>query len=161
MTRAGLVLGFVLALGLGGAVAQESGTTDGTGEAAEDAPVVRFKKAPFTTRAEQRPIMLPDVETSARGGAVLRKLDKMTGATETVELTSGSEIALDRLRVRLAACEAPEDNAVKGTRAHLTVWDTKTDGDPAFSGWMFADSPALSAMDHPRFDLWVIACTTS
>ena len=28
-------------------------------------------------------------------------------------------------------------------------------------GWMLADSPALSALDHPRYDLWLISCTTS
>jgi len=45
----------------------------------------------------------------------------------------------------------------------VKVWDQKADDDLAaeFSGWMFADSPALSALDHPRYDLWVINCTTS
>jgi len=45
--------------------------------------------------------------------------------------------------------------------AFLRIWDTKTpDAPAAFSGWMFAESPALSALDHPRYDLWVISCTT-
>ncbi|MEM9146659.1 MAG: DUF2155 domain-containing protein [Pseudomonadota bacterium] len=122
---------------------------------------IQFKKAPFRTGVTQRPLILPEIETEARAGARLRKLDKMTGSTETVEIEAGGTRDLGRLRVALAVCEAPEDDARKGTRAHLTVWDMKTPAEPAFAGWMFADSPALSALDHPRFDLWVIACTTS
>ena len=30
---------------------------------------------------------------------------------------------------------------------------------PRFSGWMFASSPALSALDHPRYDVWVVSCS--
>jgi hypothetical protein len=30
--------------------------------------------------------------------------------------------------------------------------------DPVFSGWMVASSPALSALDHPRYDVWVLNC---
>ncbi len=29
-----------------------------------------------------------------------------------------------------------------------------------FSGWMFASSPALSALQHPVYDVWVIDCNT-
>lgn len=28
-----------------------------------------------------------------------------------------------------------------------------------FSGWMFASSPGLSALEHPVYDVWVIRCT--
>ena len=30
-----------------------------------------------------------------------------------------------------------------------------------FKGWMFASSPALSALDHPRYDVWVLSCSSS
>ena len=30
--------------------------------------------------------------------------------------------------------------------------------EPVFSGWMFASSPALSAMEHPIYDVWVLSC---
>ena len=67
-----------------------------------------------------------------------------------------------RLQIRLEVCQAPEDNAQHGTMAFLQIRDTKyADAELAFSGWMFAESPALSALDHPRFDVWVINCTTS
>ena len=30
-----------------------------------------------------------------------------------------------------------------------------------FSGWMFASSPALSALDHPVYDIWVLECKSN
>jgi hypothetical protein len=123
----------------------------------------RFKPAPFRTlEIPQQAELIEPVETAERGGAQMRQLDKMTGRTQTFEIAAGTEEMVDRLRVRLEACRSPDDNAQHGTMAFLQIWDTKRAGDPpVFSGWMFAESPALSALDHPRYDVWVISCTTS
>lgn len=122
-----------------------------------------FKPAPF--KSEDLPMvpeLIPPIQTVRQAGARLRQLDKMTGQSETVEVAAGEEVMLDRLRVRLEACRAPEDNAERGTMAFLKIWDSKDPAaGPVFSGWMFAESPALSAMDHPRYDLWVMRCTTA
>ena len=65
------------------------------------------------------------------------------------------------LSVKLDACRSPSDHDTHGTMAHLKIWDMKRgDAKAIFAGWMFAESPALSALDHPRYDLWVINCTT-
>lgn len=128
----------------------------------------RFKRAPRyqgeieTGSAATAPLApIAPIETDFRKGAVLRSLDKMTGATRTFEMVAGSEARADRLKVSVSACRAPEDASSRGTMAFLKIWDQKyPDAPPVFSGWMFADSPALSALDHPRYDLWVISCTT-
>ena len=92
----------------------------------------------------------------------MRQLDKMTGLTRTFDIATDTEMMVDRLSVRLDACRSPADNAQHGTMAFVQIRDTKRAGEaPVFSGWMFADSPALSALDHPRYDVWVISCTTS
>ena len=123
----------------------------------------RFKRAPF--RTEGPPIYRERLElppTELKAGARLRKLDKMTGRSTTFELVAGEKATIDRLEIRLEACRAPADNAVQGTIAFLRIRDTReSDARPAFSGWMFAESPAISALDHPRYDLWVISCITS
>ena len=137
--------------------AGETGAEDG---ARRDS---RFKPAPFRNLGipEQAEPIEP-VETAERQGARMRQLDKMTGRTQTFEIAAGTEEMTDRLRVRLEACRSPDDNAQHGTMAFVQIWDTKRAEDtPVFSGWMFAESPALSAMDHPRYDIWVISCTTS
>ncbi len=127
-----------------------------------DEPVIEFLPAPFRTVTPERPELIAPVETEARAGAVVRQLDKMTGATRTVEIPAGGTVELGRLTIAAAACVAPASGAAEGTRAFLQIWDRAGQGSgPRFSGWMFAESPALSALDHPRFDVWVISCTTS
>ena len=129
----------------------------------------RFKRAP--EREDPLPqldagppvaVPIPPVDTNLREGAILRQLDKMTGETWPVDLSVGQVRLLNnRLRVSLSACRAAGDGDTHGTMAFLKIWDTKHPEDPpVFSGWMFADSPALSALDHPRYDVWVISCTT-
>lgn len=123
----------------------------------------RFKVAPYRgVTSPVAPELIEPVETQSAPGAVLRELDKMTGRTTTVEIASGGEAMVNRLKIRVDTCQAPADNAQHGTMAFLRIWDTKhPQTEPVFSGWMFAESPALSAMDHPRYDVWVISCTTS
>ncbi|MEM9062904.1 MAG: DUF2155 domain-containing protein [Pseudomonadota bacterium] len=126
----------------------------------------RFKVAPKgdETLDTDRSFAIPiaSIDTEIKTGARLRQLDKMTGQTVTFELLAGETRQVDRLVVRLDACRSPETNASHGVMAFLSVRDTRnTEGEPDFTGWMFAESPALSALDHPRYDLWVISCTTS
>lgn len=121
-----------------------------------------FKRAPGTdSTVPARPEPIPPITRVDAPGAVLRELDKLTGQKNTFELAAGDEITVERLRVALGACRVPEDGSTGNNIAFLRIWDTKEpDAPPVFSGWMFADSPALSAMDHPRYDLWLIACRT-
>ena len=129
----------------------------------------RFRRAPDRDRSSSGgvqiaapivPIAAPN--TLLQSGARLRQLDKMTGQTETFDIAVGETRRIARLQIRLEACRAPENNDTHGTMAFMQIWDTKRPEEPpAFSGWMFAESPALSALDHPRYDLWVINCTTS
>ena len=90
-------------------------------------------------------------------GGVLRWLDKLTGQTGDMELARGQSASNGRLTIQLDACRYPADNPAADAQAHLTVMDA-TRAEPVFSGWMLASSPALSAMDHPRYDVWVLRC---
>ena len=94
--------------------------------------------------------------TSAPGG-LIRVLDKLTGVVADFDLGRGQSQTLGRLTVLLDECRYPTEDPPAEAEAHLTVTDlllTTT----AFSGWMIASSPALSALDHPRYDVWVLAC---
>lgn len=164
-----------LALTLSSAVAQETGggivterleplapQESGAGGEGVIPRESRFKAAPFRGGGSPiAPELIEPVETMPAPGARLRQLDKMTGRTQTVEIAAGADATVDRLKIRVQTCRAPADNAQHGTMAFLQIWDTKhAPAEPAFSGWMFAESPALSALDHPRYDVWVISCTT-
>lgn len=92
-------------------------------------------------------------------GAVVRWLDKVSGATGDLELSRGQSAQNGRLTIQLDECRYPTEDSPTEAYAHLTIMDKLMDK-PAFTGWMIASSPALSAMDHPRYDVWVLRCLT-
>jgi hypothetical protein len=94
---------------------------------------------------------------SASDAASLRFLDKLTSETGDVLLGVGQAAKFGRLVVRLDECRYPTDNPSSDSEAHLTIIEETTQSQ-LFSGWMLASSPALSALDHPRYDVWVLAC---
>ena len=140
----------------------ESTDPDERGRRFVRAPAVGGKGKSVFDKIKEKvgaPIQAP--ETALQPGATLRQLDKMTGNIVTFDIAVGQTLKVARLLVKLDACRAPGENDNHGNMAFLKIWDTKVEGSPpSFTGWMFADSPALSALDHPRYDLWVINCTT-
>lgn len=93
-------------------------------------------------------------------GAVLRALDKLNGKTADLELRSGQVSTVFGLEVDLVECRYPAENPTGDAFAYLLIRDEGS-AQTAFEGWMFASSPALNAMDHARYDVWVLRCITS
>lgn len=91
--------------------------------------------------------------------AVLRGLDRLTGVVRDIELRVGQTRGMGRLQVQLAECRFPEANPSGDAYAYLTIRDDGAER-PDFAGWMVASSPALNPLDHPRYDVWVIRCST-
>ena len=98
--------------------------------------------------------------TASAGGAVLRGLDKVAGAAQDIELRVGESVNYGRLTITLSECRYPVGNPAADAFAQLVIHDARRT-EPVFRGWMIASSPALNAMDHPRYDVWVIRCTSS
>ena len=99
--------------------------------------------------------------TSIRYGiAELRGLDKVTGKAQTFQVPVGGEARYGRLRVRAMACDRAATNDVSDSAAFLQIVDPARaeNSGTVFSGWMFAYAPVLSAMDHSRYDVWVLSC---
>lgn len=93
-------------------------------------------------------------------GAVLRGLDKVNAQFQDIEILNGTSVRFQRLIIDLGECRYPEGNPAGDAYAFLTIRD---DGqpEPVFQGWMLASSPALNALDHSRYDVWVLRCKTS
>ena len=89
--------------------------------------------------------------------SVLRWIDRLTGESGDMELARGQSATNGRLTIMLDECRYPADNPAGDAEAHLTISDTMR-AEPVFQGWMIASSPALSALDHPRYDVWVLSC---
>ena len=92
-------------------------------------------------------------------GAMLRGLDKVSGQTVDIELQSGQTKTVFGLDVALGDCRFPVDNPTGDAFAYLTIWE-QGKSEQLFDGWMIATSPALHALDHARYDVWVIRCIT-
>lgn len=99
-------------------------------------------------------------EVASAPGAMLRGLDKVSGETVDIELATGKSAQFGRLGVTLSDCRYPVEDPSSNAYAHLTVTDAAS-GTTIFDGWMIASSPALSALDDPRYDLWVLRCKMS
>jgi hypothetical protein len=100
------------------------------------------------------------VNTENGQGARLKGLDTITGEVSEMELAAGSTIRYERLEITLKECRYPEGNISADAFAYLVIQDDRSKT-PNFDGWMIASSPALSALEHPRYDVWVTRCTTS
>ena len=88
--------------------------------------------------------------------ATLRALDTITGIVKDLPLKPGERITYERLTIRLRECRYTDTDSY----ASLVIRDVREEA-PRFDGWMVASSPALSAMDHPRYDVWLLSCKTS
>ena len=118
-----------------------------------------------------------------RSGVKLRALDKITGNSTDLTARVGDTLKFGRLSVTVRACfqappqDAPESAAFLEIHALGAASTRETAAQKAgkeargpkpvgpdgllFSGWMFASSPGLSALEHPTYDVWVISCNTS
>lgn len=99
-------------------------------------------------------------ETSNGSGAVLRGLVRINGKTNDFALQAGSFASFGNLSIILRECRYPNGNREGNAFASIEISETGHDG-TLFSGWMIASAPALNAMDHSRYDVWVLRCTTS
>lgn len=90
-------------------------------------------------------------------GAILRGLDRITGAVNNFSMAVGETLEFERLEITLEACRYPVGDINSDAFALLKIRDIRNE-EPSFYGWMFASSPALSALDHPRYDIWVLTC---
>ncbi|MHA1597895.1 MAG: DUF2155 domain-containing protein [Alphaproteobacteria bacterium] len=92
--------------------------------------------------------------------AVLQGLDKVTARVSTIEAPVGDSVKFGVLEIIARTCDKRPPEETPESTAFLDIWQVKP-GEPAisiFRGWMFASSPALSALEHPVYDVWVLDC---
>lgn len=115
-----------------------------------------------------------DVTANLVGEAVvLRTLDKVTATTKDYTVNIGDTLNYGSLEITVRHCEKRPPTAIPETYAFLQIRDMRLNGkgeqvdteenedSKIFSGWMFASKPAVNALDHRVYDVWVIDCKTS
>ena len=124
------------------------------------APASAQRKPPEPPKKEEPVAAEPKVEIEGKG-AVLQGLDKVTARISTIEADIGKPVTFGSLTITVRRCQRSRPDQKLERAAFLEIDDT----DPAtkqktrkFSGWMFSSNPALSALEHPVYDVWVKDC---
>jgi hypothetical protein len=92
--------------------------------------------------------------------AVFAGLDKITGVTTTFEIPIGEERRFGALIVKPNACFTRPITEEPKTTSFVEVDQVEVENRRRriFSGWMFAESPGLNAVEHAIYDVWLTGC---
>ncbi|WP_083204512.1 DUF2155 domain-containing protein [Saliniramus fredricksonii] len=92
--------------------------------------------------------------------AVFNGLDKITARIIAFEVEIDETIQFGSLLLTPRACHTRPPTESPNTTAFIEVEDVALDGEVVslFDGWVFAESPGLSAIDHPVYDIWLTGC---
>ena len=94
-------------------------------------------------------------------GADLRILDTVAGVSQKISLDSDEIVEFnEKLRIELYECRYLPENPSNNSYAYLAIWELPSE-EKIFQAWMIAASPAISAMDHRRYDVWLTRCRTA
>jgi len=113
------------------------------------------------TASYAQEIEVPSIEDAVpQNRVVLRALDKITARITEFELEIGEELRFGTLSLVARYCRTRPPIEPPETFVFLEIDDLKRGGlrERVFEGWMVASSPALNALEHPVYDVWVINC---
>jgi hypothetical protein len=92
--------------------------------------------------------------------AVFSALDKVTATIKTLTVPLNETREFGALKVTPRVCYSRPPTEQPKTTSFVDVQEVQLDGQEKkiFSGWMFAESPGLNAVEHPVFDVWLTGC---
>lgn len=132
---------------------------------------MKIKTSVFSFATLAAFVALPVAAMEPHEAVKLRTLDKITGSATDVVVGLDETVTFGAVSLTVRACyQSPPEEQPPESAAFLEVVSarlnpetgTAADSDPRlFSGWMFASSPGLNALEHPVYDVWVINCITS
>jgi hypothetical protein len=95
--------------------------------------------------------------------AVFAALDKVTARVSKLEIPIDKTVKFGALTVTPRVCDTRPPTEPPHTVAFVEVDEIKLNGQKSriFTGWMFAQSPGLHAVEHPVYDVWLTNCKMS
>jgi hypothetical protein len=92
--------------------------------------------------------------------ATFSGLDKITARLTKFDAYVGETVQFGSLQITPRACYTQPPDEAPRTLSFVEIdrVDLKARGSRIFTGWMFADSPALNAVDDPLYDVWLVGC---
>ncbi|HTC83700.1 MAG TPA: DUF2155 domain-containing protein [Rhizomicrobium sp.] len=130
--------------------------------ASKPGPVVPAVAAPAPNATTEPPAPPP---APPPGGTqlMMRGLEKITGRPTSITAPIGKPVNFATLTITARYCYSTPASETPETAAFVQIEDHRPD-QPArrvFSGWMYASSPGLNAVEHPLYDVWVISCNNA
>lgn len=94
------------------------------------------------------------------GMARLQALDKITARVSTLDVPIDDVVRFGTLVIAVRSCQVAVDEEAPENAAFVEINEEKPSDSAkrVFTGWMFASSPALSSVEHPVYDVWLLAC---
>jgi hypothetical protein len=116
--------------------------------------------APATLQPGDEIVTEPPAQKIVNKKASFAGLDKITGRTINFDADIGETVQFGALRVKTDACYTRPSTEAANTDAFVEVDEITLQGEVKriFSGWMFAASPGLHAVEHPIYDIWLTDC---
>ena len=92
--------------------------------------------------------------------AVFTGIDKISGVTHTFDVYINETVKFGQLEITPRVCFSRPATEEPKTTSFLEVDEITLDRRirRIFTGWMFAESPGLNAVEHPVNDVWLVAC---
>src|ERR687887_540721 len=105
-------------------------------------------------------IITPPAAKVTNPTAVFSGLDKITGRTITFDVAINETVQFGALQVTPRVCYTRPPTETPNTDAFIEVDEITLQGEirRLFTGWMFASSPGLHAVEHPIYDVWLTDC---
>ncbi len=102
-------------------------------------------------------------ETIANPVAQFDGLDKITGRITSFDVYIDETVQFGALQITPRVCYTRPPTERQRTSVFMEVDEVGLDGEREriFTGWMFAESPALHAVDHAVYDVWLTDCKQS
>jgi hypothetical protein len=100
---------------------------------------------------------------SAEPTAIMQGLDKITARVSRFKVPVGQTVSFGTLSIMVRDCEKSAPEEPPENAAFVQIYETQPGEEQRrlFSGWMFSSSPALSALEHPVYDVNLIDCKTA
>ena len=105
-------------------------------------------------------IVQPPEQKIANPTAVFSGLDKITGRTISFDVAINETVQFGALQVTPRVCYSRPPTETPNTDTFVAVDEVTLQGEVkrVFTGWMFAASPGLHAVEHPIYDVWLTEC---
>jgi len=92
-----------------------------------------------------------------QANATLQVLDKVNAQSSLLTVKVGQQAQFGSLTIQVQACDTHPPDQPQDSAAYLTITDSRADTS-GFRGWMLANNPSVSMLQHPIYDVRVVGC---